>query len=41
MKLPSNSTPNSEDIVTGLKAYQKIVYEVLATMKSEMPEPNP
>ena len=41
MKAPSNYTPNSDDIVTGLKANQKITYDVFATMKRDIPEPKP
>jgi hypothetical protein len=40
-KEPSNSTPYSEESVTGLKRLQKRYSEVLVTMKRLMPEPRP
>lgn len=41
MKAPSNYTPNSDDIVTGLNANQKMTYDVFATINNEIPEPKP
>ena len=38
---PSNSIPYSDVNVTGLNKFQKIYYEVFATMNSEIPDPNP
>lgn len=38
---PSNSTPYSDDKVTGLNIFQKMTYDVFAAMKSEIPEPRP
>lgn len=41
IKDPSNSMPNSEDSVIGENRDQTIFYEVFATIKREIPDPNP
>lgn len=41
MKEPSNSIPYSDERVTGLNKLQKRFYEVLATIKRDIPEPSP
>lgn len=40
-KEPSNSIPYYDVRVTGLNKFQKIYYDVLATMKRDIPEPKP
>lgn len=41
MNDPSNSIPYSEERVTGENNDQKILYEMFATRKREIPEPRP
>lgn len=41
IKHPSNSTPYSDERVTGLNICQNITYDVFATINNEIPDPKP